>query len=73
MAGEYKLPLCVALMIVGAAMFVLSLTFLSPCGACWNFPWWVTFLRILGFGWIGAGAGGLIGVYRQRKGLPAWP
>jgi len=66
-ARDYRLPLSVALVVTGAVIFVLSLTVLSPCGACWSIPWWVTFLRILGPGWIGAGAGWLIRVFLMRR------
>jgi hypothetical protein len=47
-------------------MFVLSVTFLSPCGACWPGTWWVPFFRIFGPGLIGAGAGWLIRIYLMR-------
>ena len=66
MARAYELPLSVALVVAGPVMLGLSLTYLSPCGLCSPGAWPVTFLRLLGAGWVGAGVGGLVGVFRRR-------
>ncbi len=79
MADRWRVPLLVALIVVGLSLFVLFVTVGSPCGFCSpnGMPspplalQVAPFFRIFGLGLVGVGAGGLIAVRRQRKGLPS--
>ncbi len=80
MADRWRVPLLVALILLGLIMFVLFVSVWSPCGFCSpnGMPsppldlQVAPFFRIFGIALVGVGVGGLFAAHRQRKGLPSW-
>jgi hypothetical protein len=72
------IPLCVALIVLGAALFLIFVTVGSPCGLCGPLSMpsppldlrLAPFFRIVGGGLVGSGAGGIVGGYLRRPPLP---